>query len=71
MCLWRKGVTSLSALRVFLAISFGFDILKRCGEALKIAVDYMDVDDVSGEVGCFSLKFLLKVIKIYPFVGTL
>ena len=36
----------------FLVISYVFDVLKRCGETLKIAVYYMDVDDVSVEVRC-------------------
>ena len=31
--------------------------MKRCGEALKIAIDYMDVDDVSAEVGCWAFFF--------------
>ena len=31
---------------------YGFHILKRCGEELKTAVNYMDVDDVNIEVGC-------------------
>jgi len=39
-------------LHAFLVISYVFDVLKRCGETLKIAVDYMDVDDVSVEVTC-------------------
>ena len=32
--------------------SYGSDILKRCGKELKIAVNFMDVDDVSFEVEC-------------------
>ena len=34
--------------------SYGFDILKRCGEELKIAVNFMDVDDVNFEVECYK-----------------
>ena len=31
--------------------SYGFDILKRCGEELKIPVSYIDGDDVNVEEG--------------------
>ena len=32
--------------------SYGSDILKRCDKELKIAVNLMDIDDVSFEVEC-------------------
>lgn len=31
---------------------YGLSILKRCSEELKVAINYMDVDDVSVEVEC-------------------
>ena len=32
--------------------AYGFHILKRCDEELKISANYMNVDDVNIEVGC-------------------
>ena len=31
---------------------YGLSILKRCSEELKVAINYMDVDDVSVEAEC-------------------
>ena len=40
-------------LRIILVLkAYGFNILKRCGKELKIAVNFMDVDDISFEVEC-------------------
>lgn len=30
--------------------AYGIGILKRCGDELKIAVNYMDVDDINVEI---------------------
>lgn len=50
---------------VFLAISYGFDILKRCDEAFMIAVNYMVVDNVSAEVGCGETFLWLIVLFFF------
>ena len=46
-CLFFFWLLSILILKVY-----GFHILKRCGEELKTAVNYMNVDDVNIEVGC-------------------
>jgi len=43
--------------------------LKRCGEALKIAVDYMDFDDVSAEVLVYLFWGILKWLIVNAFYG--
>ena len=38
-------------LRLILVLkAYGFNIMKRCDEALKIAVNFMDVDNINFEV---------------------
>ena len=37
---------------ILVSKAYGFNILKRCGKELKIAVNFMDVDDISFEVEC-------------------
>ena len=45
--------------------SYGSDILKRCGKELKIAVNFMDVDDISFEVECCKTLYnYLYIIAI-------
>ena len=40
-------------LRLILVLkAYGFNILKRCGKELKIAINFMDFDDISFEVEC-------------------
>lgn len=39
-------------LLISISTAYGFDILKKCDEVLKVTVDYMDVDNVSFEVEC-------------------
>ena len=41
-------------LLIWVSRAYGFEILKKCGEALKLAVNRMDVDDVNFEAGCLE-----------------
>ena len=53
--------------------SYGSDILKRCGKELKIAVNFMDVDDLSFEVECcktlynylYNITTVLSILSFY------
>ena len=49
--LWKKVFVFCRFLLISVPKSYGFDILKRCGEELKIPVSYIDGDDVNVEEG--------------------
>ena len=52
-------------LRIILVLkAYGFNILKRCGKELKIAVNFMDVDDISFEVECCKTLYNYLYLSI-------
>ena len=50
---------------ILVSKAYGFNILKRCGKELKIAVNFMDVDDISFEVECCKTLYNYLYILIF------